>query len=199
MIDATGEIPAEVRSGIIKRRDLHAAHSCTWLLLGRCTGSDARAMSNGRGNLFGSIYYLARARKGKPLPSGRTEEESRERKQGRTNGRTDGRPEDYIRSPRKRNIERNLIMSTTRARAHALSKHIRGQDFYSSSESEYASGKRFSCRCGKQSFAGDTARRELRRTTRVHWAHWEITFPGFFQNYWPTTASGHQCCGGWGK
>lgn len=67
-------------------------------------------MSNGRSNLFGGIYYLTRGRKTSSFRF--AERESKGTARG-----ADG-SEDYIRSPRKRNIERNLIMSTGRAYTH---------------------------------------------------------------------------------
>jgi len=62
-------------------------------------------MSNGRGNLFKRCIYYLQADERKILFFWFAED-------SRSPGK---RPEDYIRSSRKRNIERNLIMSAMRA------------------------------------------------------------------------------------
>lgn len=99
-------------------------------------------MSNGRSNLFESIYYPARAeREGLLLPvRGKDEEEGSTGKQA-----GESAPEDYIRFTRKRNIERNLIMSGWEGKTHAhiaRFRSIRGE-FYSSSHTLMRAKKRF--------------------------------------------------------
>lgn len=134
-------------------------------------------MSNGRSNLFGGIYYLPRGRKTSLFRFA----DGKRRGGG---GGTDG-SEDYIRSPRKRNIERNLIMSTARARACIAHIHAHIHTYAFSKYTCWVgellfiiapkrAEKDFSSRCGKQS-------REKRRNweTRSRVGRWEIIFPGF--------------------
>lgn len=87
-----------------------------------------------------SVFITWRA-KGKLLSSGSRRQET----QG-------GGPEDYVRSPRKRNIERNLIMSAMRI-GHARFRSVCGPGtfIHHRAENAGASGKGFSDRCGKQS------------------------------------------------
>jgi len=92
----------------------------------------------------------------------------------RSGGKASGRPEDYIRSTRKRNIERNLIMSTERARARFRSTYVARTFIHHRAEAS-ASGKRFSGRCGKQSPRGTPENWE----TRLRVGRWEIIFSGF--------------------
>lgn len=137
-----------------------------WFLLGHC----AEPMSNGWSNLFGGIYYLTRARKTSSFRF--AERESKGTARG-----ADG-SEDYIRSPGKRNIERNLIMSTGRAYTHIHTRtHMHApacfrcicghEDFYSSSRKQVRAEKDFSSRCGKhregrRKLGNVVARRTLR-------------------------------------
>lgn len=107
---------------VAKGMDLHAAHSCTWLLLDRRTGPK-RARCQMVEAICSGVYLLPGAWKENPfLPV-------RGRREARAEGK---RPEDYIRFPRKRNIERNLIMSVGCAHV-ARFRSVCGEDFYSSS------------------------------------------------------------------
>lgn len=135
--ETSNEGRAERGARVAKGIDLHAAHSCTWLLLDRRTGP-TRARCQMIEAICSGVYLLPGAWKENPfLPVRGSQKAEGER------------PEDYIRFPRKRNIERNLIMLAGCAHV-ARFRSVCGHDFYSSSaENAGASGKRFSDMYGK--------------------------------------------------
>lgn len=157
---------------VVKGADLHAAHSCTWLLLDR-SRPGRRARCQMAEAICSGVFITWRA-EGKPLPSGLR----RKKESERAGGRSAGRPEDYIRSTGKRNIERNLIMSTGRARARALSGHIRGQGFYSSSRRGGRERKKIFRQVWK---TVTVAVRNAVNRPRV--GRWEIIFSGGFFSF----------------